>query len=132
LEGSKAQFLGHGSKRNLEGSVRGQQKRDDKDTLAAARFRGWNRDLKVRANPLGFVVVSGVRDVVTTVNYDRSNNIPIAVRGKGAALRDGQGQHQKKIDSLPKRERTAGARVLGSDSRSYRDRRRHQWMRCRP
>jgi FAD/FMN-containing dehydrogenase len=70
---------------DLEGSVRGQLiRRDDKDAFAAARFRGWNRDLNVRANPLGFVVVSGVRDIVTTVNYCRSNNIPIAVRGKGA------------------------------------------------
>jgi FAD/FMN-containing dehydrogenase len=70
---------------DLEGSVRGQLiTRDDNDAFAAARFRGWNRDLNVRANPLGFVVVSGVRDIVTTVNYCRSNNIPIAVRGKGA------------------------------------------------
>src|SRR6516225_349928 len=70
---------------DLKTSVRGQLiTRDDKDAFAAARFRGWNRDLNVRANPLGFVVVSGVRDIVTTVNYCRSNNIPIAVRGKGA------------------------------------------------
>jgi FAD binding domain-containing protein len=69
----------------LKASVRGQLiTRDDKDAFAAARFRGWNRDLNVRANPLGFVVVSGVRDIVTAVNYCRSNNIPIAVRGKGA------------------------------------------------
>ncbi len=70
---------------DLKASVRGQLiTRDDKDAFAAARFRGWNRDLNLRANPLGFVVVSGVRDIVTTVNYCRSNNIPIAVRGKGA------------------------------------------------
>jgi FAD/FMN-containing dehydrogenase len=70
---------------DLEGTVRGQLiARDDEDVFAAARFRGWNRDLNVRANPLGFVVVSGVRDIVTTVNYCRSNKIPIAVRGKGA------------------------------------------------
>lgn len=50
--------------------------RGDKDAFAAARFRGWNRDLNVRATPLGFAVVSGVRDIVTTVNYCRSNNIP--------------------------------------------------------
>lgn len=69
----------------LKASVRGQlTTRDDKDAFAAARFRGWNRDLNVRANPLGFVVVSGVRDIVTAVNYCRSNSIPIAVRGKGA------------------------------------------------
>jgi len=58
--------------------------RDDKDAFTAARMRGWNRDLNARAHPLGFAVVSGVRDIVTTVNYCRSNNIPIAVRGKGA------------------------------------------------
>ena len=58
--------------------------RDDKDAFTAARMRGWNRDLNLRANPLGFAVVSGVRDIVTTVNYCRSNKIPIAVRGKGA------------------------------------------------
>ena len=68
----------------LKASVRGQLiTRDDKDAFAAARFRGWNRDLNVRANPLGFVVVSEVRDIVTAVNYCRSNSIPIAVRGKG-------------------------------------------------
>jgi len=58
--------------------------RDDKDAFTAARLRGWNRDLNSRANPLGFAVVSGVRDIVTTVDYCRSNKIPIAVRGKGA------------------------------------------------
>jgi FAD/FMN-containing dehydrogenase len=68
----------------LKASIRGALiTRDDKDAFAAARSRGWNRDLNARANPLGFVVVSGVRDIVTTVNYCRSNNIPIAVRGKG-------------------------------------------------
>lgn len=70
---------------NLKPSIRGEViTRDDKDAFAAARFRGWNHDLNVRANPLGFVVASGVRDIVTTVNFCRSNRIPIAVRGKGA------------------------------------------------
>jgi FAD/FMN-containing dehydrogenase len=69
----------------LKALLRGQLiTRDDKDMFAAACSRGWNRDLNARANPLGFVVVSGVRDIVTTVNHCRSNNIPIAVRGKGA------------------------------------------------
>jgi FAD/FMN-containing dehydrogenase len=69
----------------LKASLRGELiTRDDKDAFAAARFRGWNRDLNARTNPLGFVVVSGVRDIATTVNYCRSNKIPIAVRGKGA------------------------------------------------
>ena len=58
--------------------------RDDQETFRAARMRGWNRDLNTRANPLAFAVVSGVRDIVTTVNFCRTNNIPIAVRGKGA------------------------------------------------
>jgi FAD/FMN-containing dehydrogenase len=69
----------------LKASIRGELiTRDDKDAFAAARLRGWNRDLNARTNPLGFVVVSGVRDIVTTVNYCRSNNLPITVRGKGA------------------------------------------------
>ena len=69
----------------LKATLRGQLiTRDDEDAFAAARSRGWNRDLNVRANPLGFAIVSGVRDIVTTVNYCRSNNLPIAVRGKGA------------------------------------------------
>lgn len=58
--------------------------REDQDAFTAARMRGWNRDLNLRANPLAFAVVSGVRDVVTTVNFCRSNKIPVAVRGKGA------------------------------------------------
>ncbi len=58
--------------------------RADAAAFAAARFRGWNRDLNTRTNPLGFVIASGVRDIVTTVNYCRSHNIPVAVRGKGA------------------------------------------------
>lgn len=70
---------------SLKGSLRGALiTRDDKEAFAAARSRGWNRDLNTRANPLAFAVVSGVRDIVTTVNYCRSNRIPIAVRGKGA------------------------------------------------
>ena len=65
--------------------VRGQViTRDDQEAFASARFRGWNRDLNRRATPLGFVVVSGVRDIVTTVNYCRQNNLKVAVRGKGA------------------------------------------------
>jgi len=69
----------------LKASIRGELiTRDDKDAFAAARLRGWNRDLNARTNPLGFVVVSGVRDIVTTVNYCRSNDLPITVRGKGA------------------------------------------------
>jgi FAD/FMN-containing dehydrogenase len=58
--------------------------RDREEAFRAARLRGWNGDLNMRAKPLAFVVVSGVRDIVTTVNYCRSKNIPITVRGKGA------------------------------------------------
>ena len=69
----------------LRASLRGELiTRDDKEAFTAARFRGWNRDLNARANPLGFVVASGVRDIVTTINCCRSKSIPIAVRGKGA------------------------------------------------
>src|SRR3982750_4071584 len=69
----------------LRSALRGELiTRDDKDAFTAARSRGWNRDLNSRANPLGFAVVSGVRDIVTTVDYCRSKRIPIAVRGKGA------------------------------------------------
>jgi FAD/FMN-containing dehydrogenase len=70
---------------SLRGALRGALiTRDDKEAFAAARSRGWNRELNSRANPLAFAVVSGVRDIVTTVNFCRSNKIPIAVRGKGA------------------------------------------------
>jgi FAD binding domain len=69
----------------LEGILRGELiTRDKKQMFEAARSRGWNQDLNVRANPLGFVIASGVRDIVTTVNFCRSNGIAIAVRGKGA------------------------------------------------
>ncbi len=69
----------------LKAALRGQLiTRADEEEFAAARFRGWNHDLNVRADPLGFAIVSGVHDIVTTVNYCRTNNIPIAVRGKGA------------------------------------------------
>jgi FAD/FMN-containing dehydrogenase len=69
----------------LKASLRGELiTREDKQAFDAARFRGWNHDLNTRVKPLGFVVVSGVRDVATTVRYCRSNRIPITVRGKGA------------------------------------------------
>ena len=69
----------------LKASLRGQLiTRDDKDAFTTARLRGWNHDLNTRANPLGFVLASGVRDIMTTVNFCRSNGVPIAVRGKGA------------------------------------------------
>jgi FAD/FMN-containing dehydrogenase len=58
--------------------------RDDAEAFAAARSRGWNRDLNRRANPLGFVVASGVRDIVTTVNHCRENGLKLVVRSKGA------------------------------------------------
>jgi FAD binding domain len=70
---------------NLKPALRGALiTRDDEEAFSAARFRGWNRDLNTRANPLGFVIASGVRDVVTTLNYCRENRLPITVRGKGA------------------------------------------------
>jgi FAD/FMN-containing dehydrogenase len=69
----------------LQGVLRGKLiTRDDEEAFASARFRGWNRDLNRRSNPLGFVVASGVRDIVTTVNYCRENNLKLAVRSKGA------------------------------------------------
>ncbi len=69
----------------LQGVLRGMViTRDDEEAFASARFRGWNRDLNRRANPLGFVVASGVRDIVTTVNYCRENNLKLSVRSKGA------------------------------------------------
>ncbi|MGE0816543.1 MAG: FAD-binding oxidoreductase [Vicinamibacterales bacterium] len=69
----------------LEGVLRGELiTRDNTEAFEAARFRGWNHDLSVRTNPLGFVIASGVRDIATTVRFCRSKGIPIAVRGKGA------------------------------------------------
>ncbi len=70
---------------DLASSLRGELiTRDNEEAFRAARLRGWNSDLNRRVKPLAFVVVSGVRDIVTTVNYCRSKNIPITVRGKGA------------------------------------------------
>jgi FAD/FMN-containing dehydrogenase len=70
---------------DLKTTLRGELiTRADEEAFTVARSRGWNRDLNIHANPLGFVIASGVRDVATTVNYCRSNNIPITVRGKGA------------------------------------------------
>ena len=70
---------------NLKPALRGTViTRDDEEAFSVARFRGWNHDLNTRANPLGFVIASGVRDVVTTLNYCRENRLPITVRGKGA------------------------------------------------
>ncbi len=69
----------------LQGALRGELiTRNNEEAFASARFRGWNRDLSRRSNPLGFVVASGVRDVVTTVNYCRENNLKLTVRSKGA------------------------------------------------
>jgi len=69
----------------LESTLRGELiTRHNEKAFEEARFRGWNHDLNVRANPLGFAIVSGVRDIATTVRFCRSNGIPIAVRGKGA------------------------------------------------
>jgi FAD/FMN-containing dehydrogenase len=70
---------------DLQAALRGELiTRADEQAFNAARFRGWNRDLNIRANPLGFVIASGVRDIVTAVKFCRSNNLPITVRGKGA------------------------------------------------
>jgi hypothetical protein len=70
---------------NLKPGLRGTLiTRDDEEAFSVARFRGWNHDLNIRANPLGFVIASGVRDVVTTLNYCRENRLPFTVRGKGA------------------------------------------------
>ena len=70
---------------NLKTTLRGELiTRADEEAFTAARSRGWNRDLNLNANPLGFVIASGVRDIATTLKYCRSNNIPITVRGKGA------------------------------------------------
>ena len=69
----------------LQGAIRGELiSRHNEEAFASARFRGWNRDLSRRSNPLGFVVASGVRDILTTVNYCRENKLKLAVRGKGA------------------------------------------------
>jgi len=69
----------------LADSLRGELiTRENTQAFERARFRGWNHDLNARTNPLAFVVASGVRDIVSTVNFCRSNGIPIAVRSKGA------------------------------------------------
>lgn len=68
----------------LQAALRGELiTRANDEAFHAARFSGWNHDLNARANPLGFVIASGLRDIVTTVNHCRSNKTPITVRGKG-------------------------------------------------
>ena len=43
----------------LQGALRGELiTRNNEEAFASARFRGWNRDLSRRSNPLGFVVAS--------------------------------------------------------------------------
>ncbi|TPE48191.1 FAD-binding oxidoreductase [Amaricoccus solimangrovi] len=70
---------------DLRGALGGRLiSRDDEQAFAAARERGWNHDLARRVNPLGFVVVDGVSDIVDAVNYCRENGLRVAVRGKGA------------------------------------------------
>jgi hypothetical protein len=85
----------------LESALRGELiTRENMEAFNAARFRGWNHDLNTRTNPLGFVVASGVRDIVTTLNYCRSNNIPITVRGKGAHSPYGMANDAVVIDTM--------------------------------
>ena len=85
----------------LESALRGELiTREDMEAFDAARFRGWNHDLNTRTNPLGFVVASGVRDIVMTLNYCRSNNIPITVRGKGAHSPYGMANDAVVIDTM--------------------------------
>ncbi len=85
----------------LESALRGELiTRENMEAFNAARFRGWNHDLNTRTNPLGFVIASGVRDIVTTLNYCRSNNIPITVRGKGAHSPYGMANDAVVIDTM--------------------------------
>jgi hypothetical protein len=74
--------------------------REDKDAFDSVRFRGWNHDLNTRVIPLGFTVPSGTRDVATTVEYCRSNNIPISVRSKGAHSPYGMANNALVIDLM--------------------------------
>ena len=74
--------------------------RDKEEAFRAARLRGWNGDLNTRAKPLAFVVASGARDIVTTVNFCRSNNIPVTVRGKGAHSPYGMANDEVVIDTM--------------------------------
>ena len=55
-----------------------------KEKFDAQRFRTWNKDLSIRAEPIAFAMVSGVKDVVTTVKFCAQHDIPVTVRGKGA------------------------------------------------
>ena len=85
----------------LQSALRGELiTRDNEEAFASARFRGWNRDLNRRANPLGFVVSSGVRDIVTMVNYCRENSLKLAVRGKGAHSPYGMAKDAVVIDLM--------------------------------
>ena len=55
-----------------------------KDKFDHQRERSWNKDLSIRAYPIAFAMVSGVKDVVTTVKFCAQHGIAVAVRGKGA------------------------------------------------
>jgi len=64
--------------------VRGAAGAADAAKYDAQVSRSWNKDLSVRASPLAFAMVSGVKDVVTAVNFCAAHGVPLTVRGKGA------------------------------------------------
>ena len=73
--------------------------RDDaatKDKFDHQHNRCWNKDLSIRAYPIAFVMVSGVKDVVTTVKFCAQHGIAVTVRGKGAHSPWGMAQVSKR------------------------------------
>ena len=67
-----------------------------------------NKDLSVRAEPLAFAMVSGVKDVVTAVKFCAEHGIAVTVRGKGAHSPWGMAQvraHKRRLvhDKVGKR-----------------------------
>ena len=71
-----------------------------KDKFDHQRNRSWNRELSVRAIPLAFAMVSGVKDVVTTVKFCAEHDIAVTVRGKGAHSPWGMAQvsaHKRRV-----------------------------------
>ena len=66
-----------------------------KDKFDHQRKRSWNKDLSTRAEPIAFAMVSGVKDVVTTVKFCAQHGIAVTVRGKGAHSPWGMAQVSK-------------------------------------
>ena len=67
-----------------------------KEKFDHQRERSWNKDLSIRAEPIAFAMVSGVKDVVTAIKFCAQHDIDVTVRGKGAHSPWGMAQVRKR------------------------------------